>query len=123
MPWAFFLEGEVSHGDHGLGSLVELCFKAPPGTSYSYITIHHIGTTLLRLVGVPTSEVGYTSATTGRGDHEVYKGHVVALERKSLVDKNLLHYKCRILYGHLHENLKSYMMADFLRNSIYSPCP
>jgi hypothetical protein len=30
-------------------------------------------------MGVPTSEVGYTSATTGRGDHEVYKGHVVAL--------------------------------------------
>jgi hypothetical protein len=23
-------------------------------------------------MGVPTSEVGYTSATTGRGDHEVY---------------------------------------------------
>jgi hypothetical protein len=32
-------------------------------------------------MGVPTSEVGYTSATTGRGDHEVYKGHVVALEK------------------------------------------
>jgi hypothetical protein len=33
-------------------------------------------------MGVPASEVGYTSATTGRGDHEVYKGHVVALEKK-----------------------------------------
>jgi hypothetical protein len=32
-------------------------------------------------MGVPTSEVGYTSATTGRGDHEVRKGHVVALEK------------------------------------------
>jgi hypothetical protein len=31
---------------------------------------------------VPTSEVGYTSAATGRGDHEVHKGHVVALEKK-----------------------------------------
>jgi hypothetical protein len=30
-------------------------------------------------MGVPTSEVGYISATTGRGDHEVHKGHVVAL--------------------------------------------
>jgi hypothetical protein len=30
-------------------------------------------------MGVPTSEVGYTSATTRRGDHEVHKGHVVAL--------------------------------------------
>jgi hypothetical protein len=33
-------------------------------------------------MGVPTSEVGYTSATTGRGDHEVHKGHVVAVGRK-----------------------------------------
>jgi hypothetical protein len=30
-------------------------------------------------MGVLTLEVGYTSATTGRGDHEVHKGHVVAL--------------------------------------------
>jgi hypothetical protein len=42
LPWGFFLEGEDSHG---LGSLVELRFKAPPGTSYSYITIHLTGTT------------------------------------------------------------------------------
>jgi hypothetical protein len=33
-------------------------------------------------MGVPTSEVGYTSVTTGRGDHEVHKGHVVALGKK-----------------------------------------
>ena len=30
-------------------------------------------------MGVPTSEVGYTSATSRREDHEVHKGHVVAL--------------------------------------------
>jgi hypothetical protein len=36
-------------------------------------------------MGIPTSEVGYTSATTGRGDHEVHKGHVVALEKKILL--------------------------------------
>jgi hypothetical protein len=30
-------------------------------------------------MGVPTSEVGYSSAITGRGDHEVHKGHVVVL--------------------------------------------
>jgi hypothetical protein len=75
--WGFFLEGENPHGDHGLGSLVELMFNAPPGTSYSYITIQLIGTTKLCLMGVPLSEVSYTSATTGRGDHEVHKGHVV----------------------------------------------
>jgi hypothetical protein len=28
-----------------------------------------------------TSGVGYTSATTRRGDHEVHKGHVVAMEK------------------------------------------
>jgi hypothetical protein len=32
-------------------------------------------------MGVPTSELSYTSATkNGRGDDEVHKGHVVALE-------------------------------------------
>jgi hypothetical protein len=35
-------------------------------------------------MGVPTSEVGYTLARAGRGDHEVHKGHVVALERRKV---------------------------------------
>jgi hypothetical protein len=35
-------------------------------------------------MGVPTSEVSYISATTGRGDHEVHKGHVVALGGKNI---------------------------------------
>jgi hypothetical protein len=30
-------------------------------------------------MGIPTSEVNYTLATTGRGDHKVHNGHVVAL--------------------------------------------
>jgi hypothetical protein len=38
-------------------------------------------------MGVPTSEVGYTSATTRRGDHEVHNGHVVALEKKLLLER------------------------------------
>jgi hypothetical protein len=84
LPWGFLLEGAYSHGNHGLGSLVELRFKAPPGTSYSCITIHLIRKTQLRFMGVPTSEVGYTSATIGRGDHEVHKGHVVALGKKNI---------------------------------------
>jgi len=33
-------------------------------------------------MGVPTSEVGYTPAMPRREDHEVHKGHVVALDRK-----------------------------------------
>jgi hypothetical protein len=32
-------------------------------------------------MGVPTSDIGYTSTTTGRGDQEVHKGHVVVLEK------------------------------------------
>ena len=33
-------------------------------------------------MGVPTSEVGYTPAMPRREDHEVHKGHVVALDEK-----------------------------------------
>jgi hypothetical protein len=36
-------------------------------------------------MGVPTSEVSYTSATTRRGDYEVHKGHVVALDKKKFI--------------------------------------
>jgi hypothetical protein len=39
-------------------------------------------------MGVPTSEVGYTSTTTERGDHEVHKGHVVALKNNPKPDKS-----------------------------------
>jgi hypothetical protein len=35
-------------------------------------------------MGFPTLEVGYSSVTTGKGDHEVHKGYVVALEKKIL---------------------------------------
>jgi hypothetical protein len=37
-------------------------------------------------MGVPVSEVGYTSVTAGRGDHEVHKGHLVAFEEVILTD-------------------------------------
>jgi hypothetical protein len=43
-------------------------------------------------MGIPTSEVGYTSATTGRGDHEVHKGHVVALGEREV------HFKANNVY-------------------------
>jgi hypothetical protein len=36
-------------------------------------------------MGVPTSEVGYTSATTRRGDHKVHKGHVLALGNNDII--------------------------------------
>jgi hypothetical protein len=60
-------------------------------------------------MGVPTEEVGYTSATTGRGHHEVYKGHVVALEKKSsFVDKNTGYFTWRLMYIFLHISLISF---------------
>jgi hypothetical protein len=49
-----------------------------------------------------TSEVSYTSATTGRGDHEVYKGHLVVLgkerrerereKKRKTVDGNVFYF-------------------------------
>jgi hypothetical protein len=39
-------------------------------------------------MGVPTSEVGYTSATTGRQDHKDNKGHVRALEKNHFIIVN-----------------------------------
>jgi hypothetical protein len=33
-------------------------------------------------MGVPASEVGYTLATNEKRDHEVHKGHLVALGKK-----------------------------------------
>jgi hypothetical protein len=36
-------------------------------------------------MGVPISEDGYTSATAGRVDYKVHKGHVVALGEGKIV--------------------------------------
>jgi hypothetical protein len=47
-------------------------------------------------MGVPNSEVGYTLATTGRGGHEVYKGHVVALDLTVII----LYYGVRNAWLH-----------------------
>jgi hypothetical protein len=43
--WGPGFDSRFHHGDHGVGSSVEFRFKAPPGTSYPYITIHLIRTT------------------------------------------------------------------------------
>jgi hypothetical protein len=46
-------------------------------------------------MGVPTLEVGYTSASTGRGDYEVHKGYVVALEAEKIcVTKEAARFAC-----------------------------
>ena len=36
-------------------------------------------------MGVPTSAVGYTPTVPRREDHEVHKGHMVALEKKMFI--------------------------------------
>jgi hypothetical protein len=41
-------------------------------------------------MGVPTTEVSYTPAITVREDHEVNKGHVLALEKKTFTQCYLL---------------------------------
>jgi hypothetical protein len=51
-------------------------------------------------MGVPTSELGYTSATTGRGDHETHDGHVVALENNN--NNILCLYICWVLLHKLN---------------------
>jgi hypothetical protein len=55
-------------------------------------------------MGIPTSAVGYTSATNGMGDHEVHKGHVVALERRRKTLK--LNEKCAETYNYMHTATK-----------------
>jgi hypothetical protein len=65
-------------------------------------------------MGVPTLEVGYTSATTGRGDHEVHKGHVVALEEEEI---NLI--KCRIVLVPLIINMKMNYNISIYRNVLH----
>jgi hypothetical protein len=35
-------------------------------------------------MGVPNLEVSYNLATTGKENHEVHNGHVVALENKTI---------------------------------------
>jgi hypothetical protein len=84
LPWGFFLEGEDSRGDHGLGSLVELRFKA-------LLVLHiHISPSGQRNRASWTSQPQKSVTLRpqlGRGDHEVHKGHVVALK------KNISHSK------------------------------
>jgi hypothetical protein len=67
LPWGFFLEGEYSHGDHGLGSLVELRLRP--------LLVLHIHVS-------PSTSTGQRNWASW-ASHEVHKGHVVALEKKN----------------------------------------
>jgi hypothetical protein len=49
-------------------------------------------------MGVPASEVSYTLARTGRGDHKAHKGHVVALEGRKKTDTLIPNLNAEILH-------------------------
>jgi len=54
-------------------------------------------------MGVPSSEVGYTSATARRGDHESSYEHVVTLEEKKMFITACAGYETlRPASGHIH---------------------
>ena len=56
-------------------------------------------------MGVPTSEVGYTPAMPRREDHEVHKGHVVALEEKKTLHYTVLEvnlHVCTVHHQHIN---------------------
>jgi hypothetical protein len=69
-------------------------------------------------MGVPSLEVGYTSAATGRGDHEVLKGHVVALGKKSGMNPGAMH-KAGISVTTQKEKLK---IKEFLKDNLSNIC-
>jgi hypothetical protein len=48
-------------------------------------------------MGVPISEVGYTTAMPRREDHEVHKDMLVALDKKIYISQELMHENCTIL--------------------------
>jgi hypothetical protein len=72
-------------------------------------------------MGVPSSEVGYISATTERGVHEVHNGHEVAFsKKKSSRDWNV---NKPVLSNLEHFENKSYVIVLFLNkvgNYVYS---
>jgi hypothetical protein len=57
-------------------------------------------------MGVPTSKVSYTSATTGRGDHKVHKGHVVLLGKEK-----------KVLVG-LQDPVEDHQIATYIKQTI-----
>jgi hypothetical protein len=63
-------------------------------------------------MSVPTSEVGYTSATTGRGVHEDHKVHVVALVKKELFPVIYPEIATRVSFRLLIYSLKFIELID-----------
>jgi hypothetical protein len=79
LPWGFFLEGEDSFGDHGLGSLVEIGLRP--------LLVLHIRVSPSTLSGQRNcaswaSQPQKSVTLRPQPGGETTKGHVVALEKK-----------------------------------------
>jgi hypothetical protein len=68
-------------------------------------------------MGVSTLEVGYTSATTGRGDHEVHNGHVVALggKKKQISEYGHTHYPLQKIYTASYTLLRKSLCSHYVK--------
>jgi hypothetical protein len=94
-------------------------------------------------MGVQTSEIGYTAATTGRGDHEVHKGHVVALGGEKHIYGHVFHIymqntiaelqpaypysvqftlTCQLFERRLEVGMTSYSVRFYLQSVILTKC-
>jgi hypothetical protein len=83
LPWGVFLEVEDFHGDHGLGSLVELTLR-PLLVLHIYISQSTSSgqRNCASRAFQPQKSLTFRPQPAGGGDHEVHKGHVVALKKK-----------------------------------------
>jgi hypothetical protein len=77
-------------------------------------------------MGVPTSEVGYTSATTGRGDHEVHKGHLVVLAKIIKIIHLSVTHNCSLWLNELEiidvipDRKPSLLSIDYTRTTVHT---
>jgi hypothetical protein len=62
-------------------------------------------------MGIPSSQVGYTLATTRRADHEVHKGYVMELAQKTSTAAHNPRAEHQLINNHC-ESLKSYTKYD-----------
>jgi hypothetical protein len=80
-------------------------------------------------MGVPTSEVGYSSATTVRGDHEVHNEHVVALGNNNFplnllsVKWYMIEFNYRVQMWRLSQNFPKMSASDILASFVSSNFP
>ena len=104
LPWEF------SHGDHGLGKLVEFRFKAPPGTTSPSITTHTPSgqRNCALLASQPQKSVTLLLCPGGRTTKST-KGHVVALEEKKIYIYISTSIRTYSLYQRMTEGIRKFL--------------